>query len=1245
MADNVGAVSVSVEPDLSNFGQLLSAALAPALAAGVDAVSAATAEMASTGETNVENLASAIESSLGDATAAVADDLTTVSDAAASVFSDVSGEAEGTAASIEGSIGPAVETAAAEVAAGSEEMVTSLGTVGGATDDVVDGAERAGDALGRFGSEGGQSVLSLGDLIKGVAIGDLISEGIQAGVDAALLSLSSFVGYLPELGAEFDSAFDSIRISTGEAAEGVAGLDDVLRNIASDTPADFASISDALAGLNIRLGLTGQPLEDLATQFLRLSDLTDSSVSGNVKAVTGLFNNFTIAAEDQGEKLDFLFRVYQRTTTPVDELASVMSKVGPLARQAGLDFEQTAGFVGLLGKSGLGGQMAIQAFTKVLTQAQKTGSSVEETFNDLFTGIQDGSIKAGDETNIFTGRAASMFDLIKSGNLDYKTFAASVAEGSDSILQAAADTDDWQQSLEVITNQLKLQLEPVANFVFGRISDVVATVGPVIADVAATISSTLGDAWDVVVEKGEPVVEFIDRFKGPLLIGLAAAITSVVVPAVVALTAALIPLAVAAWGVVSPILAVAAPFIAVGLAISAVTTAVVIAYQSWEPFRNVVDSIAAGIVDILLPAFEAVSDFVTGTVQPWIENLVTQLGNLWDVFQSGDDVIQGTAEILDNIFGNTGALVDPLRDLGETLAQVWGFLTDTFDEVKTSVLEGLLPALSGLWEALGPLVDGLRGLLQPILEWMIDHWQIFAAILAVAISPIGALVAGLGFLYVKFQVVRDIVSSVIEHLEPFVKLVIDFVSGSLQTFIHLLTSVVEVLTGLITLDFGKVVEGLTGIGGAILEGLGNIGSTVVAALSGLGSILADVLRTAITFVVSKGPEILGFLWEWIESWPGWIFDRLLGLGQLLLDLWIMQIKFVVEHGPEILAALWGWISQIPGMVGGFLAGLGQVLVDIWTAAFDFVVSSSITVLEQLLGWILTIPVLIFQALVVLGPALWDAFVAGFQWVVDNGPGILAALMGWVVGLPATIIGWLGNLGALLWQWWVDAVWWVIDNGPGILQALMDWVVGLPGTIMGWLGDLGGLLVDWFTQGFALVVEKGPDIIAGVLTWFGTLPGKIFDAIRTGLSTVGGFVGDIASDIWNAIKGFLNEHVVNPIRDFKISILGSDYTPFGSLPEFERGGIFDTPTAGIFGEAGAEALIPLTNESRAAQVATDAGIPGILARQGGMMTAPQILQFYLTLEVDADTTAAKVDEIVQTAGAAIARTIPSAVSQG
>ena len=130
-------------------------------------------------------------------------------------------------------------------------------------------------------------------------------------------------------------------------------------------------------------------------------------------------------------------------------------------------------------------------------------------------------------------------------------------------------------------------------------------------------------------------------------------------------------------------------------------------------------------------------------------------------------------------------------------------------------------------------------------------------------------------------------------------------------------------------------------------------------------------------------------------------------------------------------------------------------------------------------------------------------------------------------------------------------------------------------------DIGGLAVDFLNAGL--------DIGRGLL-----------DGMVNGIKSAGQFTLGLASDIVNAIAGFINDNLIHPFNDLleftipipfapDIHVNPPDIPPIppvggggggagpmtaGGIPKLAKGGIVTGPTLALIGEAGPEAVVPL-----------------------------------------------------------------------
>lgn len=110
-------------------------------------------------------------------------------------------------------------------------------------------------------------------------------------------------------------------------------------------------------------------------------------------------------------------------------------------------------------------------------------------------------------------------------------------------------------------------------------------------------------------------------------------------------------------------------------------------------------------------------------------------------------------------------------------------------------------------------------------------------------------------------------------------------------------------------------------------------------------------------------------------------------------------------------------------------------------------------------------------------------------------------------------------------------------------------------------------------------------IKGVPGKITALGGRFLSAGRSimlkiveGIKGAAGFIGNIASGIWGAVKGMLNQAIgkINNALEFRVSLpLGKSITinpP--DIPYLANGGIVNRATLAVIGEAGPEAVVPL-----------------------------------------------------------------------
>jgi len=196
-----------------------------------------------------------------------------------------------------------------------------------------------GDASKSLGSLGGHAKKA------GIAIGAGLAVG-AAGAAVALL----------KIGDDFEKAFNTIRVGTGATGEDLEALKGDFREVFKNVPADAGFVSQTLADLNTRIGVTGETAQKLTTQFAQLQKLgVDASVEGFTRAM----GDWGLANEDASASLDKLFVISQATGPSIEEIQRLVVQFGAPMRNFGFSFEESAALLGKWQKEGVNTELVM----------------------------------------------------------------------------------------------------------------------------------------------------------------------------------------------------------------------------------------------------------------------------------------------------------------------------------------------------------------------------------------------------------------------------------------------------------------------------------------------------------------------------------------------------------------------------------------------------------------------------------------------------------------------------------------------------------------------------------------------------------------------------------------------------------------------------------------------------------------------------------------------------------------------
>lgn len=326
----------------------------------------------------------------------------------------------------------------------------------------------------------------------GKGIGKRLGTAMTVGVVAGVAGLGAAAAGLYKVGAIFDDVTDTIRVGSGASGAALDGLVANAKNIGRNVPAEFDKIGSVVADVSTRMGLSGETMETVASQYLEAGRILGEEV--DVGKTSAAFNAFKIEGEDVSGALDHLFQVSQATGIGMNDLASQVSMNAPAVQALGFGFEEAAVMVGSFDKAGLNSSQMMSGMSRSLVNLAKDGEEPAAAF-ERTVGEIEGFIEKGDEAaaidlagKVFGTRGASQFvGAVKAGALNLDDMTKAAGQTGDTILGLGQETMDFEESWQMFKNNVLVWLEPMGARVFGAL-------GGFMQEVTGGVSA-FGAAW------------------------------------------------------------------------------------------------------------------------------------------------------------------------------------------------------------------------------------------------------------------------------------------------------------------------------------------------------------------------------------------------------------------------------------------------------------------------------------------------------------------------------------------------------------------------------------------------------------------------------------------------------------------------------------------------------------------------------------------------------------------------------
>ena len=507
------------------------------------------------------------------------------------------------------------------------------------------------------------------------------------------------------------------------------------------------------------------------------------------------------------------------------------------------------------------------------------------------------------------------------------------------------------------------------------------------------------------------------------------------------------------------------------------------------------------------------------------------------------------------MFDINGDTIASIGNIAQSIGQI--FYDTITSEPATNIGAGLISAFTYAFMGVTELVSkSTRDIVKQIEKTITDNQgnitEMFTGLLKAAEPVFEALASTMKSVFEKANKVYD------EHIKPLIDKAGDSLSSIVETFTTVWNEKIQPVLEEIGAGFADTIE--NHIGPAVEKFLELLGS-----IADLVGVVYDKLEPLITFIIER------------------IINELAPSIKRVGD----ELKTFFDTLSDIVSGVIDIIKGIIDVITGIIDGDMSKIIEGFSSIFNGVLEIVVAIFKSLLNLIIDILTNIWNSIISTFQSVWDGitnilggagewFANTFQGAWDGVVNIFTNLGTWFSDRWSDVTNALSNIGA----WFTDMFQKAWNGLTNVFSGLGTWFTGRWNDVTSALANVATWFGDIFTRAYNAVTNAFSSIGSFFSGVWSTVKNIFVGAGQAVGSAVGGAfrsaVNAVLGTIENVVNGFIG--MINGVIGLINKIPGVHLGGIGyvNLPRLARGGIVDSPTVAMIGEAGKEVVMPLEN---------------------------------------------------------------------
>ena len=492
---------------------------------------------------------------------------------------------------------------------------------------------------------------------------------------------------------EVDDALDTVVKKTGATGDAAEELYDIVKDIATTIPTDFATAGEAVGEVNTRFGLTGDALEDLSTKFIMFADLNETDVSTSIDLVQQAMDAFGMEASEAGDMLDILNKVGQNTGISVDQLAASMVTNSAALHEMGFDASQAAQFLGEMEMAGIDSSTMMAGLKKALANAAAEGKPLDEALSDVQSAMEnaDSSTDAMNEAiDLFGAKAGPQIaEACKNGVIDFNDLGAAVEDAGGSVQTTFEETLDPIDEFQTTLNELKELGADVGGVLLKSLQPVIEKIADAIKKVAEWWGSLSPQMQQAIF-----IIAGIAAVAGPLIALIGSILQGI-----------------GMMMIFGPILfGMLGPFIPLIIGIIAAIVAIIAIITHWSEIVEWFKGVWENATAVIKAVWEQTSEYLKAA---W-EALKNVAKIVWEAIKTS---ITAPIELAWKIIQTVWNAIKTF------LTNAWNAIKNTAQSVWNAIKDHIITPIQNAWDRVKGIIDTMKSTISSVFNGIKDTAQ------------------------------------------------------------------------------------------------------------------------------------------------------------------------------------------------------------------------------------------------------------------------------------------------------------------------------------------------------------------------------------------------------------------------------------------------------------------------------------------------------------------------------------------